>query len=148
MIDRISRNKLAETLRQYVSGRVTNDTLDNLDVNNQDLGVKAIKGASWFLYDDLYEYKAVGKNRIENENRHEVSKWIVFLQSDEEYLWPQPSIFEKLVSILTLGLYKSNTSNDGDKEAWPFFKNENLESALANPKLFTGNAHNKTQEPV
>ena len=148
MIDRISRDKLAETLRQYVSGRITNDTLDDLNINNEDFGVKAIKDASWFLYDDMYEHKAVGRNQIKKENRHEVSKWIVFLQSDEEYLWPRPSIFKRLISVLTLGLYTSNTSNDGDKEAWPFFKNENLKSALAKPKLFAGNAHNKTQEPI
>jgi len=40
MIDRISRDRLAETLRQYVSGRVTNDTLDDLKINNEDYGVK------------------------------------------------------------------------------------------------------------
>jgi len=146
MIDRTSRDKLAETLRKYVSGRVTNDMLDDLEINNEDFGVKAIKEASWFLYDDLYEHKAVEKNRIEKEDRHEVSKWILFLQSDEEYLWPKPSIFKSFVSMLTLGLYKSDASNDGDKEAWPFFKNENLKNALANPKLFAGKAHNKTQE--
>ena len=146
MIDRKSRDKLAENLRQYVSGRITNDTLDDLDINNEDYGVKVIKDASWLLYDDLYEHKAVGKNRIEKDNRHEVPKWIVFLQSDEEYLWPIPSTLQNLVSIFTLGLYKSNISNNVDKEAWPFFKNENLKSALAKPKQFAGNAHNKNEE--
>ena len=148
MIDRTSRDELAEALRQYVSGRITSDTFDDLNINNEDYGVQAIKDASWFLYDDLYEHKAVGRNRIEKDNRHEVSKWIVFLQSDEEYLWERPSILQKLVSILTLGLYKSNASSDGDKEAWPFFKNENLKNAQVKPKLFAGNAHNKTQEPI
>ena len=138
MIDRISRDKLAETLRQYVSGRVSNDTLDDLETNNKDYGVKAIKDAAWFLYDDLYEHKAIGKHRIDKDNRHEVSKWIVFLQSDEEYLWPRPSMFQKICSILTLGFYKSYHSNNGEKEAWPFFTKESLESALKKPKLFSG----------
>ena len=138
MIDRISRDKLAETLRQYVSGRVTNDTLDDLKTNNEDYGVKAIKDAAWFLYDDLYEHKAVGKDRIEKDNRHEVSKWIIFLQSDEEYLWPRPSILQKIGSILTLVFYKLDTSNNEEKEVWPFFAKESLESALKKPKLFSG----------
>ena len=73
-------------LRQYVSGRVSNDTLYDLKINSEDFGVQAIKHASWFLYDDLYEHKANGKHRIEKDSRHEVSKWIVFFQSDEEYL--------------------------------------------------------------
>ena len=138
MIDRISRDKLAETLRQYVSGRVTNDTLDDLKINNEDYGVKAIKDASWFLYDDLYEHKAVRKNRIVKDNRHEVSKWIIFLQSNEEYLWPIPSTLQKIGSILTLGFYKLNTLSKEEKEAWPFFTNESLENALKKPKLFNG----------
>ena len=138
MIDRISRDKLAETLRQYVSGRVSNDTLDNLKTNSEDLGVRAIKHASWFLYDDLYEHKATGKHRIEKVNRHEVSKWIVFLQSDEEYLWPWPSLFQRICSILTLRFYNPYYSNNGEKEAWPFFTKESLESALKKPKLFSG----------
>jgi len=138
MIDRLSRDKLAETLRQYVSGRVTNDTLDDLKTNNEDYGVKAIKDAAWFLYDDLYEHKAVGKHRIEEDNRHEVSKWIVFLQSDEEYLWPRPSILQKIGSILTFGFYKPTTTSNEEKEVWPFFTNESLESVLKKPKLFSG----------
>lgn len=146
MIDRTSRDKLAETLRQYVSGRVTNDTLDDLKINNKDHGVEAIKEASWFLYDDLYEHKAVGKNRIEKENRNEVSKWIIFLQSDEEYLWPRPSIFDKTLLILTFGLYNHQNKYDGDKEAWPFYKTDTLKNALQNPKLFAGNAHNNYEE--
>ena len=138
MIDRISRNKLAETLRQFVSGRITNDTLNDLEINTRDDGVKAIKDAAWFLYDDMYEHKAIGKNRIEKDNRHEVSKWIVFLQSDEEYLWPKLSLLQIVISILTLGLYKFIISNDGEKEAWPFFTNESLQNALKEPKLFNG----------
>ncbi len=39
MLDRISRDKLAETLRQYVSGRIKNYTLDDLNINNEDFGV-------------------------------------------------------------------------------------------------------------
>ena len=138
MIDRKSRDKLAETLRQYTSGRITNDTLDDLKINNEDCGVQAVKEASWFLYDDLWEHKAVGKNRLDKVTRNEVSKWIVFLQSDEEYLWPRPSIFQKIGSILTLGLYKLNTSSSEKKEAWPFFTTESLENALKKPKLFSG----------
>ena len=139
MVDRISRDKLAETLRQYVSGRITNDTLDDLNINNEDFGVKAIKHASWFLYDDLYEHKAIGRNKIEKENRYNISKWILFLQSDEEYLWPRPSIFDNIISMLTFGLYNNHSKSDGHKEAWPFYKTDELNNALKKPKFFSGN---------
>ena len=137
MIDRQSRDKLAETLRQYVSGRVTNDSLAALQIDYEDYGVEAIKNASWFLYGDLYEHKAIGRHHIEKDDRHEVSKWIVFLQSDKEYLWPRPSIVQKILLVLTLGLYKFNNPNNGEKEAWPFFTKQSLENALKEPKPFS-----------
>ena len=138
MVDRASRDRLAETLRQYVSGRVTNYALDDLEINSEDDGVQAIKRAAWFLYDDLHKHKAVGRHHIEKDNRHEISKWIVFLQSDEEYLWPRPSILKIIGSILTLGFYKPYALEYGEEEAWPFFASESLENALKKPKLFGG----------
>ena len=145
MIDRVSRDKLAETLRQYVSGRITNYTLDDLQTNNKDQGVKAISHAAWFLYDDLHEHKAVGNYKLDKENKHDISKCIVFLQSNEEYLWSNPSIRQNLITIFTFGLYKkiSLTDKDGDVKAWPFFKNKELKNAQKNPKLLAGNAQEK-----
>jgi len=130
MIDRKSRDMLSETLRQYISGRVTNDTLYNLEIKSEDRGIWAIRHAAWFLYDDLYEHKAVGKHAIKGKYRDEVSKWIVFLQSDQEYLWP--SMFQRFLSVLTLKFFKINKS---DKEVWPFFTKKDFNKALKNPKL-------------
>ena len=150
MIDRDSRDKLAEALRQYASGRITNYALDDLQVNNQDQGVEAIRRAAWFLYDDLHQHKAVDNYKLDKENKHKISQCIVFLQSDEEYLWTIPSIRQILITIFTFGLYKQDSliDKDGDEDAWPFFKNEDLKNAQGKPKLFAGKTHNKTQEPI
>ncbi|MGZ4963255.1 MAG: hypothetical protein ACXWJB_13830 [Limisphaerales bacterium] len=53
MIHRASRDKLATALRQYVSGRITNDDLDDIDVDWRDRAAVAVKERSWSLYDDI-----------------------------------------------------------------------------------------------
>ena len=53
MIHRESRDRLAEALRQYVSGRITNDDLDSVDVDWRDRGAIAIQCMAWQLYDDM-----------------------------------------------------------------------------------------------
>ena len=130
MIDRKSRDKLAETLRQYVSGRITNFTLDDLSIKSKDRGVIAVRRTAWFLYDDLHEHKARGKYSIEGKNRDEVSRWIVFLHSDQEYLWPP--IHQKLLSILTFGFFKISS---GDEKVWPFFDKKDFDKELRTPRL-------------
>ena len=52
MIDRPSRNKLATAIRQYVSGRITNDNLDDIEIDWRDSGALAVKERAWSLYDD------------------------------------------------------------------------------------------------
>jgi len=69
MVDRLSRDKLAEALRQYVSGRITNDTLDDIKVDKKDHGAVAVKEAAWYLYDDLHEHKAMDNFYIDKKDR-------------------------------------------------------------------------------
>jgi hypothetical protein len=150
MIDRPSRDKLAEALRQYVSGRITNDTLDDIKVDERDNGAVAVKEAAWYLYDDLHEHKAVDGFYIDKKDRKEIARWIVFLQSDEEYIWPKMSILDFILSMLTFGLYRKIQLNRwkkiGDLSVWPFGSENELRKATAKPKLFAGKAHNKSAE--
>ena len=147
MIDRPSRDKLAEALRQYVSGRITNDTLYDIKVDERDNGAVAVKEAAWYLYDDLHEHKAADGFYIDKKDRKEIAIWIVFLQSDEEYIWPKMSIPDFILSMLTFGLYRKIQLNRwkkiGDLSVWPFGSENKLRKATAKPKLFAGKAHNK-----
>lgn len=152
MVDRSSRDKLTEALRQYVSERITNDTLDDIKVDKRDHGVVAVKDAAWHLYDDLHEHKAVESFYIDNKGRKEIARWIVFLQSDEEYIWPKMNIIDLILSILTFGIYRKRQLNRwkkvGDLSVWPFGSKNDLKKAIAKPKLLAGKAHNKSKEPI
>lgn len=61
MIHRDSRNRLAEALRHYVSGRITNDELDDVEVDWRDRGAVAVKQMAWQLYDDLRTHYVEGE---------------------------------------------------------------------------------------
>ncbi|MDR2690346.1 MAG: hypothetical protein LBB76_11400 [Azoarcus sp.] len=94
MIDRESRDALAQALRHYVAGLITNDDLDDIVVTvlcdaRSDRGVVAVAEMAWTLYDDLHKHRATGKHALDKEGRHEVARWIAFLYSDEEYFWPE-----------------------------------------------------------
>lgn len=142
MIDKVSRDKLAEALRQYVSGRITNYTLDDIKVDKRDHGAAEIKLAAWYLYDDLHEHKALDSFYIDKENRKEIARWIVFLQSNEEYIWPKMKIVDMLLSILTFGLYgkviQKRWKKLGDTSVWPFDSDKKLKKALEKPRLLAG----------
>ncbi len=83
MIDRPSRDKLAEALRQYVSGRITNDTLDDIKVDERDNGAVAVKEA---VYNDLHEHKAVDGFYIDKKDQRKLIRLDIEEVMDEMYL--------------------------------------------------------------
>jgi hypothetical protein len=145
MIDRPSRNKLAAAIRQYVSGRITNDNLDDVEVDWRDSGAVAVKGRAWSLYDDTYEHRAVGKHYLPKPARDEISRWILFLHSDIEYTWPRYSfmrIVNSPLNLLTFGWWERRERQQfdefmaaGDFSVWPFVSRKDYEAALQNPRF-------------
>lgn len=142
MTDRGSRDRLALALRRYVSGRITNDDLDAVDVDHRDPGVAAVQHAAWFLYDDLREHRVEGSIPRGSELRRDVARWILFLRSDEEYFWPDRpgsgilDLFSWPLNVLTLGGWARRRKRAceaflaaGDPGAWPFISQEQLERA-------------------
>ncbi len=147
MIHRPSRNILAEALRQYVSGRITNDELDDIAIDWRDRGAIAVKEMAWGLYDDMHEHKASGEHYLNKEARHDIARWIIFLHSDQEYIWPEYSFIQIInlpINILTLGWWERKKEKkwqefqeSGDFKAWPFASNEEFEKCKARPKLLS-----------
>jgi hypothetical protein len=91
---------LAQALRHYVAGLITNDDLDDVITTVQcdarsDRGVVAVAEMAWTLYDDLHAHRATGKYALDKEGRHAVARCIAFLYSDEEYSWAEFS-FRKI----------------------------------------------------
>jgi hypothetical protein len=148
MIDRPSRDRLALALRQYVSRRVHNDELDGIVVDGRDRGAIAVKQAAWGLYDDYHQHFATGRHTIPAEGRRTIARWVLFLHSDQEYLWPEYSLTRThnwVVNILTLGWWQRREDrcwkefcSDGDFSCWPFHNKAELKKAVSSPRLLSG----------
>lgn len=148
MIHRDSRNRLAKALRQYISGRITNDDLDEVEVDWRDRGAAAVKEMAWQLYDDLRTHYVEGDLGRGSEGRKTIARWIAFLHSDREYLWPEYSFMQIVnwpLNLLTLGRWEKMKKKRweqfleaGDFEVWPFCAREELEAVLPQPKLLAG----------
>jgi len=148
MIDRQSRNRLAEALRHYVAGQITNDDLYTVEVDWRDRGAQAVWSMAWGLYDDLSKHKATGPHYLNKNDRREIARWIAFLYSDEEYVWPEYNLLQIVnwpLNVLTFGWWERMKKRKwgqfleaGDFSVWPFCKREQLDRILHEPKLLSG----------
>ena len=148
MIDRDSRNRLAEAFRQYASGRITNDDLDAVAVDWRDKGAAAVKLQAWSLYSDLKKHYVGNRLLPRSKDRRTVARCIAFLHSDEEYCWPDVALrirdmlWNLLMNILTLGRWAKKQQEQfkeaGDFEVWPLSSRSQLERVAKRPKLLAG----------
>lgn len=147
MIDRASRNRLAKALRQYVAGVLSNDDLDDVEVDWRDSGAVAVKGRAWNLYDDTYQHRARGRHYLSKPARDEIGRWVLFLRSDCEYTWPDYNFAQVVnwpMNILTFGRWERRKqkrfelfAEAGDFAVWPFLSRGEYECLLAQPKYLT-----------
>ena len=150
MVHRESRDRLALALRRYVSGRMTNDDLDAVDVDWRDRGAVAVKEMSWFLYDDTRRHFVEARIPRGSEARRTIATWVMFLHSDTEYLWPEYSFISVMswpMNILTLGWWSKREGKRreefleaGDIQVWPFSSRAELERAASSPRMLAGAA--------
>ena len=140
MIDIEARNKFAELLHQFIAGRIENFDFEDRVPNSEDPAINEIWWqAGWPLYDDFKTHKLSGEWRIPNQYRRELSKSILFLKTNNEYLWPPKTglypIFVSLLRVLTFGAYKKHhkSTKKLEKEAWPFATLLELAEANDNP---------------
>ena len=128
MIDRISRDKMITLLDLYLAGEITNFEFENRLPNSKDISINEIwLFGVWRLYDDRFEHRAVGRNKISGERKQIFDHWISFLESDFEYIREKDDrpIFVKLynvaLEIITFGaLGKTWMSRDINYEVWPY----------------------------
>jgi len=148
MICRKSRDRLALALRSYVSGRISNDDLDGIDVDWRDRGAVAVKQAAWGLYSDNQHHFATGQHAINDDGKRIIARWVVFLHGEHEYLWPEYS-FNQIVNwplnLLTFGWWerrKRRRLNEfeeaGEIDAWPFVGKKDSDEAARRPRYFVG----------
>jgi hypothetical protein len=147
MIDKDQRRALCELLRHLATGQISNDQFeDRLPACSDDPAIFEIRHQAWFLYSDLREHRLVGKDRLSDEDRRTIARWILFLLSDFEYEWPRiawysyPLLF--LGNLMTLGLvgagFRRTFERAGDFEVWPFVRRSDYETALNEPTYLRG----------
>ena len=143
MIDRQARSQLAVCLRHLASGRISNDVFDErAPYSSEDRAVNAIWWQAWHLYSDLREHKLTGRDRLSQDTRRAVTRWIVFLHSDLEYQWPDlplDGLLGAMLNLASLGhtgrrAYAS-WSQSGDIDVWPFLTRSQHEVARRQPRL-------------
>lgn len=161
MIDRTGRNRYAELLRQFCSGRMTNRRYEEatwriLDESRpEDLAIVEVYGMAWFLYCDLRTHRLQERWRLTPEGRREVARWIVFLHSDLEYRWPVLPVWRRLLPPLLLLAWPVTAplaavivwirdrlrpipALDTNGSLWPFFDEAEYRAALRYPRLLAG----------
>lgn len=132
MINRHDRDKAASILRQFIDCEITNDEFSKLFPRSQeDMAVKAIRMQVWTYYSDLSEHRLSGKNRPSAEIMALLERCWLFLLSDCEYRWPEPSFGIRSVLRNLLSRFGrtggSSSERLGDENVWPFFSAEEYE---------------------
>jgi hypothetical protein len=106
MIDRYSRDRLAELLRHLVCGQMTNDDFadraSNVAYGSEDQAVRVIYESADGLYGDLSTYRLRGTERVSDEVRRQFAIAAMFLYSDREYEWPEFSEWSSLGDFVRL----------------------------------------------
>lgn len=146
-IDREARNILARELRRFALGRITDEQLEEtIDAlpQSSDRGVRDMVAS--LLIDDFETYPLNGSRALTREGRRECARWILFLRSDEEYLWPSKPWWLWLafvlvlpINLLTLGYLGDHLSKWHDshlgarRDLWPFFDNRQYAVVAGKP---------------
>lgn len=147
MIENEAREKYAQLLRNFLSGKIDNfkyeDAFHEIDFKS-DEGINQIYCDVWHYYCDLRKHKLndPGWGFESKENREAIIRFILFLHSSYEYEWPIASIKETILKLLTLGAYDryfdKKPKSTGDQTVWPFYRRCDYERALSNPRLLNG----------
>jgi len=147
MVDREARDEAAELVRQFISGKTFNFDFEDAVPVSADPAIHAIWDSLWPFYCDFRKHKMKNEWAIAPELKHQMARWVLFLHTDEEYLWPKisyPGIRPKHIGPLArlLGLdRKQNIFLQSGKHAvWPFISEESFINAKKHPKLMMGSS--------
>ena len=146
MIDRKARDELAVLVKAFVAGRITNFEYEGrLPVTKagvQDRIINVVDDYIWTCYDDFKEHN-MPKGSFSLSSKKELGRIILFLNSDQEYMWPdEPSLTSKLKKLFTATqpvqgrrLKGFDFHNAGDVSVWPFLHRKNMMAEANKPRV-------------
>ena len=156
----MTRRNHALLLRRLTAGRITNDDYEDGLAHDFDHGSNRVFfDGGWYLYSDTKRYRLEGRNRLDSETKRVVARWVMFLRSSADYLWPTSPSFLGIRRLLysisggkwcvdSLSKYDSRMAA-GDLTFWPFFDKDQFEKELENPSYLNGQQRaNKTLHPT
>jgi hypothetical protein len=154
LVDRNARDHAAQLLRNFISGKISNDDFDDGCPTTKDPAIDAIWSTAWVLYDDMNTHNLIGRHRLTADMRRICVRWILFLQSDFDYQWPdislpgidpatrmQKGFFRRLFGIASDTLDADEAKHflsAGHYPVWPFISAADYRNALRKPKLLSG----------
>lgn len=144
MAERTKRQRMAELLRHLALGRIDNEDFEQrceelLDSEDRTL-FESFSSGGWLLYSD-FECRRLS---LSAEDKRFAARWILFLQSDTEYSWPDLGCcasIERLVEWLSGGLLRfwgCRMEDYGDISVFPFRSQAELDAARRHPRLLCG----------
>ena len=126
LIDRASRDVLIDLLNAFAAGQIQREELFARKPKSQDHAVREILAQASLL--EIPDQRSARARNVTGEDRSEVVRWILFLETDSEYRWPSLPAWLRLAalipSVLTFGLiwrpYRRWFESRGDHRVWPF----------------------------
>ena len=145
MIDSDARKIVSEAVRHFVSGQITNFEFENKIPSSKDSVISAVEDSLWCFYDDFKEHKINYNWEVPTEIKKMMARWILFLNSKEEYQWPEfsypgirPIEYGFIGKLLRKHKNQEIFMNSGDYFVWPFISRESYENAKKHPVLLAG----------
>jgi hypothetical protein len=144
VIDVQARRVAAEAARRFVAGQISNIEFENRTPSSKDPAIWAIEDTLWCFYDDFEEHALRDKWEVPEETRKLMNRWVAFLYSQEEYLWPKISY--PGVRPLEIGFWgrlfnrhiqQQEFMSVGDFNYWPFINKESFQNANSSPVLLS-----------
>jgi hypothetical protein len=153
LVDRDARDRAAQLLRNFISGKITNDAFEDQCPVTEDRAIDAIWATAWVLYSDTYEHRLIGKHRLTVDMRRICVRWLLFLHNSDEYLWPtiplpgidpatrlQAGFWRRLLapgSSLLAHDVADRFLASGHFPVWPFISTKAYRLALRSPRLLS-----------
>jgi hypothetical protein len=132
MIDRAARDAFADLLSRFAAGEITNMAFEQaLPVSKDPAIFEIYRWGVWFLYDDVEEYALTDGAALSGPVRAIVDRWLLFLSTDLEYEWPEPTeIIWKTKLLRRLGIKVAagpSLFSPTAQVVWPFISQGQLD---------------------
>jgi len=130
-VDTSARLQAATLLRNFLAGSISNTELDQgFPQRSRDPAIHAVYRRTFGFQDDIQEFHASGRFAVEGPTREVLDRCVLFLQTGLAYEWSLPLVDGVLRAFARL---TRRPRPQGDRTVWPFFRQEDLASAVGGP---------------